>query len=360
MWYIEDDPYYAPAESPIEITRVFSICIDLVAEILGVTAQNAEKIVQADFQKLFSNENLQNIAVLWILRKKFDSGSFIERNPTISGESIEEFCFRFRSEVALVLYPEKLERMRRFLMKKGITSWRPNILMMPLSQWWDKWLVKWIWENCRKADGKPDWVRFSIELNKIYPNTLEYREKRSTFTTDFCIETCRQIADRLVKKNGYWNPNMLAEIDGEVYNRLISFPQFRRPSARPDLVSRSEKTGIQFDIKKQNGRPNWFAISNMMWDTYIESMQLWNRIWEKHEQELRSFKYACEELEITVSHILESKPSWMPHHIQSENQALYRWFQSHLSIKWDGMKINWTTILEHSSRDTQVSFRKQL
>lgn len=47
---------------------------------------------------------------------------------------LDSFCFRFRTEVALVLYPERIQSMIQYLQEKKTHAWRPNDLMKPLEK----------------------------------------------------------------------------------------------------------------------------------------------------------------------------------------------------------------------------------
>lgn len=358
MWIVCSDPYEAISESPISTNELLGIATTIIQEILQTTPEDSLSIIKPYFKDLFWDQKIEDILSLHNLRKKFDRVTFFDQNPNIQSSMLDSFCFRFRTEVALVLYPERIQNMIQYLHEKKTHAWRPNDLMKPLEKGWDRALSNWIARNIRTKDGKTDWWRFSQAINQSYPSTLVYTEKRDPFTRESAIEVCRNIAQWLVDTTWYWNPEWITNKDGEVYSYITSLSQFRRTHDRPDLEMRSRKTWIQFDPEKLISRPNWFAIAEEMWEIFVTTMQLWNHRWGKIEQELRTMKLAYEELEYTVRELQkEWKYTWKPRDIQIRNQALYRWLQKHSPIDTDKLIINWGEILSKLELSIRESFQ---
>ena len=358
MWIVCSDPYEAISENPISTSELLRIATTVIQEILQTTPEDSLSIIKPNFNDIFWNQEIWDILALNTLGKKFNRDTFLEQNPNIRVSSLDGFCFRFRAEVALILYPDRIQNMIQYLQEKKTHDWRPNDLMKPLEKGWDRALSNWIARNIRTKDGKTDWWRFSQAINQSYPSTLIYTEKRDPFTQETAIELCRNIAQWLVDTIWYWNPEWITNKDGEVYSYITSLSQFRRTHDRPDLEMRSKKTWIQFDPEKLISRPNWFAIAEEMWEIFVATMQLWNHRWGKIEQELRTMKLAYEELEYTVRELQkEWKHTWKPRDIQIRNQALYRWFQLHSPIDTDRLIINWGKILSELELSIRESFQ---
>ena len=115
MWIVCSDPYEAISENPISTSELLRIATTVIQEILQTTPEDSLSIIKPNFNDIFWNQEIWDILALNTLGKKFNRDTFLEQNPNIRVSSLDGFCFRFRAEVALILYPDRIQNMIQYL-----------------------------------------------------------------------------------------------------------------------------------------------------------------------------------------------------------------------------------------------------
>lgn len=357
MWVL-DSPYFAQWNS-IDKWDVHDLSINIIVNLTWYTKEKSWIILDSYFDDFFQGaDNFDSLTKFNYLRTKFDRSGVIKENPDLS-DKMDSFCFLLRTNVALLIHPEKIEELAEILKAKGITTWKPSDLLWTKEQGGNRWLEQWFSKNCRNAEGEKDWEMINNQLQKIYPSDFLHHKKRAPFTIDSWIDLIRNRADELIEEYGYWSPNKIHELDSWLYDFLRKQKLFRKSAIRNDLLLKESKD-VNFTDEVKKSRPNWFKIWVTMWEEYLSKLQLWNVLDERNEQEYRSFDDACEELEETISIILISQKNWTIKDLESKNLNLYSWFKKHVRSE-NSTWVDWNRIFNKcvdDIKDSYVGYKK--
>lgn len=328
----------------ISINDLRNVSFELIYNIIEENnIKNVDAIISdwsKEFKKTFWGEDRYSSMFQYSSRiKNFDRENFIVRNPEISNH-VDWFCLQLKTRIALTMYPEKIDETVNILKENNLKTFKPWIFR----KYWSESLKTWFTTHCRSKDWKVDWEYVHSLIIQQYKCDFSCEKKRPPLTKEYVIKTTREILDNSIEEKWYWHPyEDLEKTDKTLYIYITQLTEFRVEADRPDLKSRW--------LSHIKSRPNWFKISEYLWEKYKMTMRIWRWQWIK-ELEYRNLDWAIDELQDFLEK--EWFPYWSSWLLHRKNRNLLNWFKAHLSDpKWN---INWDKIVNLCSMEIKDKF----
>lgn len=180
-----------------------------------------------------------------LFRAKYWAG-FQTRFPDI-GPYLQNLARMVHSRLHLDFQPEIVVLVEDYLQKAGYPEWSPNFFKRH-SDLQARGVGVWVRIHLKGYNGLPDWMLLVQRLSPAAQKGFARRPLARRIDRTKLIELLAAVLDRILEKEDFWTPSLLADHWSSLYEVLRQ--EFRTPALRPD----------RGDLSEQASRPNWPAV----------------------------------------------------------------------------------------------------